>query len=768
MTKNKYAIVLAFIFLAGISFKALPVPVLIQGSVRQNEGSFMGFDWSYGTIQRTFTRSLDIGDSFSETKTDSTTKSYTMWANIITDYEVLDVFWERWTNRSKAAPSVDWEAPGAPQNWRGYRADGFLTNGAGQGGAWFRYTGITVNNWGPTNFFGQSANYSWFGRRIDVGLAYPSSFLGPFDWQTSYAELNELENETIPIKNWLGFEFGMSEMPKYQIDYIFDHGTPANTADDEVVFQELLIPKFIKIRLITQAHQVDVEETFKVDASLSGAWNFSGSYTEDLNGYNVQIKDGDSYWFDYFALTDGVVDYQYEGGFNIEGRLSTNLTRTVTYHADGTPVPENVRPLILRSLDIVIDGEWDFSASDTGTLEGEAAFQSILQVILTLQSTSTKPDLAVWGNFVPGRVIGYSDVDGDDILTTFLNESMIATPDAIMAFGITEGAHIAGTFSAEGYADGRAYTKFGDTVLVDKSGTVTRDVTIPYDFIWGYDPDTDGPDNVDFTWNTPSEDNGNAVFSWDVTYDNTPMTWWINNGTAESIIHDDTDLSYGYQLALDAANGEAVLTTTYEQSGIQDPTLKETISTNELSLARYKRDYYLSMTQVSDDASGALAEQESQLETTVAGKDLFSQNFGGSKETYHLANDQEIAYNAGTSVMNLLTAEGRPGEPTNVTQKNPFTSPITKHVAAVLTYWTADGRITDVNWILRENLVITSYPTWNGEGIVHDPEYVSTYTPNEEHDYGTQSTSKEKAPAFGFLIGMSVIAVLVVIRQKRK
>ncbi|MFX0126357.1 MAG: hypothetical protein ACFFAE_22235, partial [Candidatus Hodarchaeota archaeon] len=348
----------------------------------------------------------------------------------------------------------------------------------------------------------------------------------------------------------------------------------------------------------------------------------------------------------------------------------------------------------------------------------------------------------------------------------YLNESMIATPDAIMAFVITEGAHIYGTYSAEGYADGRAYTKLGDTVLIDKTDSTTKDVTIPYDHIWGYDPDTDGPDAINFAWTPPSEDNGNAVFNWEITYDNTPMTWWVNNGTSESIISDDTDLSYGYQLELDAVNGEAVLSTTYEQSAIQNSVLKDTISTNELSLATYKRDYYLAMTQVADDASGAVAERESEFETTVAGKDLFSQNFGGSKETYYLTDDPEVAYNAGTSVMNLLTAEGRPGEPTNATQSNPFSSPISKHIAAALTFWTADGRITDIDWIFRENLVITSYPTWNGEGITHDPEYTVSYTPNEEHSF-TQTTTT-KAPAFNLLIGVSTLIVLVIIRQKQK
>ncbi|MFX0208834.1 MAG: hypothetical protein ACFFDT_22820, partial [Candidatus Hodarchaeota archaeon] len=118
----------------------------------QTSGTFYGFDWEYGEQTRNFTKSADFVDSFSESESRTTTRTYTRDAHIRTGLKIQDIFWERWINRSKAAPSSTWELPGSPQNWLGYRADGYLSNASGQGGAWFRYVGVTVTGWGPGIF----------------------------------------------------------------------------------------------------------------------------------------------------------------------------------------------------------------------------------------------------------------------------------------------------------------------------------------------------------------------------------------------------------------------------------------------------------------------------------------------------------------------------------------------------------------------------------------------------------------------------------------
>ncbi|MHA2345433.1 MAG: hypothetical protein ACXACP_01810, partial [Candidatus Hodarchaeales archaeon] len=313
-----------------------------------------------------------------------------------------------------------------------------------------------------------------------------------------------------------------------------------------------------------------------------------------------------------------------------------------------------------------------------------------------------------------------------------------------------------------GIANARVYTSLGDWIIADDEAVVTKTVDKTISSIWGYDPRNPGvgPSDVGLTWADPQENDGKAIFSWQTAYENMPTTWWIRNDSVARIIKDDTDIVYGYVLTIDPGTGQAILESTYEQSGIQDSQLKEMISSQEVSMATYRRDYYLSMSQTTQDASGSFARPESQFDTTVAGEDLFSQNFGGTKEQYYLKNNSSNLYSSGTSVMNLLTAEGFSGEPSNVSRRNPYSSPISKRIATALTQWSADAHTSGISWIFRENLVITSYPTWNGEGIVHDPAYTAYY----------EATGEREAPVPAFLIQVPVLILIVgaIIRKKNR
>ena len=744
----------------------------------QTSGTFYGFDWEYGEEMRNFTKSVDFAESFSENESNTVTKTYTRNAHIRTGLVTQDIFWERWTKRPKVTLGDNWELPGSPQNWLGYRADGYLSNASGQGGVWFRYVGVTVTNWGP-GIFGQAANYSWFGRQIDVGLAEIALIPA---WKTSYANLTFIENVTVPMKDWLGIIHGYTEVPSYNITYSYDVGTPTILSDDEIVFVEKLIPRFVLVKVETKVVEVSVKETTNVSASLSGQFNFSGTWEENLYGQHVSVKDGLNYWFDYFALISGNVIYDFKGGFTLAGSLSNNVTREVKFTSNNTDVPESIRPAGLQSVRIRLSGEWDNYAEENGTLYGQGAIQSMIQVLLTKASTTQSPNLAAWGNFNPGRVIGYKDVDGDGILTAFLNESQIGTPDVIMAVGFPEGAHLDADYLAKSNLEANVYMSLGDWIIADNESSATVDVDKTVNVTWGYDPRVPNPDfDVSLTWVDPVESDGEATFEWETKYKNTPMTWWARNDTSEHIAIDDTDITYSYSLKITPVSGEAILSTTYEQSEINDPQIREMMSSQEMSMATYRRDYFLSMTKIGADSSGSFARPESQFEMTVAGKDLFSQNFGGAKEEYYLHSDPKTLYKSGTSVLNLLTAEGFSGEPTNQTQRNPYSSPISKRLAAALTQWSADAHTEDISWIFRENLVITSYPTWNGDGITHDPTYAAAYVATEERveetseTTGTSETSgppptsaEDGVPGFGLGLSLVLLAVVTTLVRKRK
>jgi len=579
------------------------------------------------------------------------------------------------------------------------------------------------------------------------------------------------------MKDWLGSIHGYTDVNSYHAKYFYDNGTPANIADDEIVFEELILPRFTFVKIQTTPFQVTVNQTADLSTSLSGQFNFSGTWTENLYGQHVSIKDGTNYGFDYFALISGNVDYEYEGGFTLQGHLSSNITKTVTY-ANGTPVPEAIRPGWLQSSYLVLDGLWDYYEEEDAILYGQGAIQSLVQVLLTKASTNQTPNLAVWGNFNPGRIIGYKDVDGDEILTAFMNASRLDTLDALMATGFSEGAYLEGDYLANAHVNARVYAALGNWIIVDEDKTRLNTTDISFDETWGYDPRVPGagPSDVALTWTDPVESDGKATFEWETAYDDMPMTWWAKNDSTELVIQDDTDITYGYILTVDPGTGEAVLESTYEQSAVSDPQLQAMMSSQEMSLATYRRDYYLSMTKLSEDTSGSVARPESQFNTSVAGQDLFSQNFGGAKEKYYLKSDPGTEYDSGTSVLNLLTAEGFSGEPSNRTGFNPYVSPVSRRIANALTFWSADAHTPGISWIFRENLVITSYPTWNGEGIVHDPAYKVSYAERDNRQEtdttgsSSSSTSASRTRAPGFESGLTLViltSVAFLVRKRR-
>ncbi|MFX0170718.1 MAG: hypothetical protein ACFE9L_02240 [Candidatus Hodarchaeota archaeon] len=768
----KRALTLVFLFLFFLSYVQPQLYLQSTLATNQASGTFYGFDWEYGLQSRNFTQSLAFSQSFSESESETNEITYTLNAPIRTKLEIIDIFWQRWTNRTIAKPSSTWEPPGSPQNWLSYRADGLLTNGTDGVGAWYRYAGINVDRW---DYPVQALNISWFDRQIDIGLAAEDD-----SWHTNYTLLTPIINVTVPMQDSLGVVYDSMNVSMYHIGYIYNSGTPVITTDDVLVFQELLVPQFMLIEVKTKSTQISVTETSSVAASLSGAFNISGTWDENLYGQYVSIKDGSNYWFDYFALISGYVDFSYSGGFSLAGSLSSNVTREVTYTNNGSTVSESIRPAWLQSLRIVIAGEWDHSHSEIGTLYGQGAIQSIIQVLLTQTTTDQLQNIAAWGNFNPGRMIGYKDINGDGILTAFLNQSQIATPDAIMAIGFPEGAHLASTYHAEDSADADVFISLGDWPIVNETSSVeiTKDTVV--DETWGYDPRESGtgPSDVSLIWTDPAETNGKAIFKWETTYSDTPVTWWARNDTTAIITQDNADITYGYSLTIDPELGEAKLESTYQQSEIQDVTLKNMMSSQTMSMATYYRDYYLSMTQTSADTSGAFARQESKFDMTVAGKDLFSQDFGGKKETYFLHNNPGITLTAGTSVLNLLAAEGFSGEPTNSTEENIFSSPVSRRIATALTQWSADNQNPGVSWIFRENIVITSYPTWNGEGITHDPAFTAIYAGTGARDSdstgeptipGNNTTTKEGGvPGFGLTTSLLFfISVALIFRKCR-
>jgi hypothetical protein len=116
--------------------------------------------------------------------------------------------------------------------------------------------------------------------------------------------------------------------------------------------------------------------------------------------------------------------------------------------------------------------------------------------------------------------------------------------------------------------------------------------------------------------------------------------------------------------------------------------------------------------------------------------------FGGSKQKYTL--DDLTTHDSQTTIVNVITGTGTSGEPesVNVSTYSPFaSSKFARDVGMSLLKWSADERtkIPGIDWEFRENIVITAYPTWKGQGITHDPAYSAVYTPSKTSSESTIS-----------------------------
>ena len=587
---------------------------------------------------------------------------------------------------------------------------------------------------------------------LGTGLNYP--------WFTTNVTVSIIQYRTVPLLDIFQQKYGEMSVPELNITYLFDQNqTPGNLADDQVTLIEHIIPKYQLITVKTQSYPVTVKQSTTTSASLTGSYNFTGQYSETNIGDEVLISDGNNFVFGWYGLESTTINYNQSGGFTIQGGLSWIVSNDITF-SNGTDVPENIRMPWWRSSNMSFNGLWSHAFSSQGTIFGKGALQTIVEAIRTRASTSAQDQLLIWANIIPSTMFGYSDTDNSGDASVRLNGSSLQILDTIMAVGLAQGVNIQQT----NHVNAQSFWQLGTDVLSDKNDDVIDSGVSILNESWGVDPNSAkfSSSTVDFSWTTPVENNGKVTFKWGIAYNKFPVTWAITDGSTEILNHVELmDLGYDYTLTVDPTNGEAVLSNTYENSGFQNATVKA--MANQLSFATYKRDLFLGMQKSSDQADSTEAVNQDSLKTSFGSTEVVDQVFGGTKQQYSLTDGS--TYDSQTTVVNVITGTGTSGEPesVNVSTYSPFASSwFGRKVGLSLLKWSADNRTQNsgVNWQFRENIVITAYPTWKGQGIVHDPTYSAVYTPREGQNPSSNTSSTKSAP---WDLSFSLIALLMVV-----
>lgn len=761
-----------------------------------------GLFWSYNDdLEKTHDSSVDYSDSAVFQKDGEVNNTFDLNLPVIVGMERQDFYYNRYIN-TVATNGNDslWELE------KGWGRDGAVGNKTGNleniftiaTNAYYRYEWLTINHFPP-----KKAEIGLLGGQVFRGLAGGNlawwttpqfGFALAYEWYTTNVTVEVVGQHSVPSYDWLQQQYGTLTVDEVLITYLFDEdGTPSDLTDDRVVLKEKLVPQFEQVRVQTQLYPVTVEQSSVTHSSLEASYNFTGTYEGNQKGAQVVVSDAKDYIFSWYGAKEAYLEYEHIGGFTLDGTVQWVLTNDITFD-NGTVVPEAVRPWWARSSNMSLSGRWSHSYEDAGAVYGKGTFQSLVQAIRTRASTNVSEQLAVWANLIPGTMFGYYDKDNSGDVSIRLNGSSLEVMDEVMAIGLTHGLTANRTYDATNAVSASTYWKLGPDTLLDANVDETGTVNWAVEETQGVNPNSELFNDADATmaWVAPTLDSGSGevTFSWSMDYTDFPVMWYARNSTTVyPEVVEMTDISHDYTLVVNPSAGSATLSRTYTTSGITNTTLNQMLE--GLGMATYKHDLFLSMSAVDDVVDPTEATLESNVSSTIGGELVVDQLFGGSKQAYTLTNGS--SYDSQVTVVNVITADGSTatGE-ANVDAWSPFASSfLGRKTALSLLQWTADNHTQGVDWDFRENIVVTAYPTWSGQGITHDPDATVYYAPTvgsvdttESGDTttdssGTGETSTETTgvggdetttadAGWGLIAVMTVLVVSTVVGWKKR
>ncbi|MFQ5979569.1 MAG: hypothetical protein ACE5OZ_15685 [Candidatus Heimdallarchaeota archaeon] len=787
MKLNKLLVLIPFcvaLFIAPASFDGASESTRASADGWQTLGD-SGIEYRYGLNKEQISESVFFEDEFFETNTSSTTTTETHTIEVPTNWNLIDFYHFRLINKTKGDPKFgDW---------------GNLTREEGEG--WAGTFGQDTINWRINGFVNESwaTNYT---AQYEAGIAGPNPDNTTSNWRENWwadgprvntsAEIAALlgdpsiENVTIPVVDWRGQILTNISVGWHYVQYLWWNRT-SGSPDPEVVFEEILIPAFALVEVEHTELELIISAQTDYKVEMHGSFNMSASYEETVWGHDVEVKLPGHYHLAYRAIENATGTYSLSSGFAVGMAISLNQSIEVKF-ANNSVIPAEELPGWLHSTNITIEGDWSFKYEETATFFGVTALQGIVQGMLTKLSNDSYADLLIWGGWKPGRMFGYVDLDGNDRLDIKLNGSEIVSPDAIFALGLPEGIHLEGSASATTAEESRFTYLDSVAGYFESQETSQASESASFDFVHGFDPALH-QGNTTLDWQEPSYDSstGKAQFEWTLNREDWPVLWYVANRTHSDTVLDTMDFSDTYNLEIDTDDGMATLSNDYTQSAVTDPTLAAMVA--DLSLATYHRDIFLSVTALEKGMDPATAQKTDVNDISIGGVSVATAVFGDTKANYTIGTPPS-EHTTSTTVLNLLTMSGQIGDTSTIegdAEGNPFISPVAQRVALGMVQLTADGLDTEhegnVTWLLSENVVVTSYPEWGGDGpIVHDPTFTATFAEPESEPSseppasgpdGSSEPESESIPAAAsaagvFVVGSLLLGLSVIRRRTRK
>ncbi len=475
----------------------------------------------------------------------------------------------------------------------------------------------------------------------------------------------------------------------------------------------------------------------------NGTYQSTGSYASNFTSFYVSIYNiGSNFGINYYAPI--YWSYSWNETVYSEEYYENNYTDSYVVTAldpipglSGSTIPSDWLPGWMQQNVYYTKGYTKQNYTSAGTSDAVTAMQyfdvSMWSYTGNSNGTSFSYQSTYWANFIPGALQIFDDRNGNGILDLIANQSspyyLAPSDDSLEYIAYLEAYSYSYYYNGSYYDDSYTYSNYGGYVY--EYNTTIDEPSVFYNDTYTFGPPI--PSTFDYSpyFNLPNFDNStNTIkFSWGIDFTDFPV--WFLNWTDFTENTSYMDLSYRYDLNIVLSSNNPLsitqnsqnlttatiaLDTSYYFGEVKDSALRQEFS--GLSLANTIDSWFYTDSYVEEvSSSAATTVATNSLQFSSGNTTLASVDLSGQKANYTLMTPSgNQTYQAKASKITLFSVAGSvSGNSTALYEDHSSNQVNTVVVNTSYSY----------TYQYIEALLITSYGTWDGYGIVHDPTFSS-------------------------------------------
>jgi hypothetical protein len=581
---------------------------------------------------------------------------------------------------------------------------------------------------------------------------------------------------------------------KFEYNHNYDNGTITRKA-------LYIFPSIYYVQVSYKVFEIEMKSTHYSQAYMGYVARYSNAYNVSATAYQVNITDGENLaigvgMFDHIEANFTEVISSYFGyyflAFEVHELTFTNTSDWV-YGNSSVPwemYPKHLLPKSYQSDGVEIEVGWrKYETELLSTFQSiTAAFASVSADVTDTQA-QIEGNLAVWGLQTVNTLAAYLDGNNNGKFDLEVDKDglKVGSRDKLEYLGLTEAYRSTvynGYYHEDRYNESIQLHGLG----VNITNTGVENITQSFDIYQEGYGNVDADVTTTFFFEEPTIDtDGNVVFDFGIDYENFPVTW-INMTDPRNSFQENQDIKYHYIIKVNPDTGKAKMSTTWYYGGMEDPGFKEAM--DGLSLSWIIKSEFFALravytaTLTNETINSTSTKAFGRLRVSFGRGEATEIDVTGPKSVYTVNSTQTES--ASFDAINLVRVSGSfSGE-----RVTPFSSESEKSAGTA----TVGGLVEnlDVDFFYSASLIIVSYPVWDGENIVHDPDYNVNYQPNAEEPTETTDTSVSSSttttdteatstspstkkdggssggflPGFGLIFTLSSLVIIVVKRKK--